>query len=97
MIKFLIVSGRSGRGHSMSTQDNLTINEKKVLLALEELGSATPDKLEEKAGLQVDAAMQAASCSRKKNLPLFPKKCLNATLLRRKEKNIRKPDFRSVR
>jgi len=44
----------------MSVQDNLTINEKKVLLALEGLGSAAPEKLEEKSGLQVDAAMQAA-------------------------------------
>ncbi len=44
----------------MSVQENLTINEKKVLLALEEMGSAAPEKLEEKSGLQVDAAMQAA-------------------------------------
>jgi phenylalanyl-tRNA synthetase alpha chain len=44
----------------MSVQENLTINEKKVLLALEELGSAAPERLEERSGLQVDAAMQAA-------------------------------------
>ncbi|MFY9339605.1 MAG: phenylalanine--tRNA ligase subunit alpha [Methanosarcina flavescens] len=44
----------------MSVQENLTINEKKVLLALEALGSASPKRLEEKSGLQVDAAMQAA-------------------------------------
>ena len=45
---------------SMSVKENLTINEKKVLLALEELGSAAPERLEEISGLQVDAAMQAA-------------------------------------
>lgn len=45
---------------SLSVQENLTINEKKVLLALEELGSAAPERLEESSGLQVDAAMQAA-------------------------------------
>jgi len=44
----------------MSVQENLTISEKKVLLVLEELGSAAPERLEEKSGLQVDAAMQAA-------------------------------------
>ena len=44
----------------MSVQENLTINEKKVLLALTELGTANPEKLEEKSGLQIDAAMQAA-------------------------------------
>ena len=31
----------------MSVQENLTINEKKVLLALEALGSASPKRLEE--------------------------------------------------
>jgi phenylalanyl-tRNA synthetase alpha chain len=52
----------------MSTQDNLTISEKKVLLALKELGAASPDKLEEKSGLQVDAAMQAAFMLAEKGL-----------------------------
>ncbi|MCQ1534750.1 phenylalanine--tRNA ligase subunit alpha [Methanosarcina sp. KYL-1] len=52
----------------MSTQDNLTINEKKVLLALQELGAAAPDELEKKSGLQVDAAMQAAFLLEEKEL-----------------------------
>ncbi len=52
----------------MSAQDNLTINEKKVLLALQELGSAAPGELEEKSGLQVDAAMQAAFLLEEKGL-----------------------------
>lgn len=60
----------------MSIQDNLTINEKKVLLALEELGSAAPDKLEEKAGLQVDAAMQAAFMLQEKELASVSEKVL---------------------
>ncbi len=52
----------------MSVQENLTINEKKVLLALEELGFAAPERLEEKSGLQVDAAMQAAFMLAEKGL-----------------------------
>ena len=60
----------------MSAQDNLTINEKKVLLALEELGSAAPDKLEEKSGLQVDAAMQAAFMLQEKGLASVSEKVL---------------------
>ena len=60
----------------MSAQDNLTINEKKVLLALEELGSAAPEKLEEKSGLQVDAAMQAAFMLQEKELASVSEKVL---------------------
>ncbi|MDM7918788.1 MAG: phenylalanine--tRNA ligase subunit alpha, partial [Methanosarcina sp.] len=60
----------------MSIQDNLTINEKKVLLALEEIGSASPDKLEEKAGVQVDAAMQAAFMLQEKGLASVSEKVL---------------------
>jgi phenylalanyl-tRNA synthetase alpha chain len=52
----------------MSVQENLTINEKKVLLALEALGSAAPERLEEKSELQVDAAMQAAFMLEEKGL-----------------------------
>lgn len=58
----------------MSIQDNLTINEKKVLLALEEIGSAAPERLEEKSGLQVDAAMQAAFMLEEKGLVLVSEK-----------------------
>ncbi|MCC4767176.1 phenylalanine--tRNA ligase subunit alpha [Methanosarcina sp. DH1] len=60
----------------MSIQDNLTINEKKVLLALEEIGSAAPEKLEEKSGLQVDAAMQAAFMLEEKELVSVSEKVL---------------------
>lgn len=60
----------------MSIQDNLTINEKKVLLALEEIGSAAPERLEEKSGLQVDAAMQAAFMLEEKGLVLVSEKVL---------------------
>ena len=60
----------------MSIQDNLTINEKKVLLALEELRSAVPDKLEEKSGLQIDAAMQAAFMLQEKELASVSEKVL---------------------
>jgi phenylalanyl-tRNA synthetase alpha chain len=60
----------------MSVQENLTINEKKVLLALEELGSAAPEKLEEKSGLQVDAAMQAAFMLVEKGLASVSEKVL---------------------
>ncbi|HWR25062.1 MAG TPA: phenylalanine--tRNA ligase subunit alpha [Methanosarcina sp.] len=60
----------------MGTQENLTINEKKALLALEELGSASPDRLEEKSGLQVDAAMQAAFMLAEKGLVLVSEKVL---------------------
>ena len=60
----------------MSIQDNLTINEKKVLLALEELGSAAPERLEEKSGLQVDAAMQAAFMLEEKGLVSVSEKVL---------------------
>jgi phenylalanyl-tRNA synthetase alpha chain len=60
----------------MSIQDNLTINEKKVLLALEEIGSAAPEKLEEKSGLQVDAAMQAAFMLEEKELASVSEKVL---------------------
>jgi phenylalanyl-tRNA synthetase alpha chain len=52
----------------MSAQEELTTNEKKVLLALQELGTASPEKLEEKSGLQVDAAMQAAFLLEEKGL-----------------------------
>ena len=60
----------------MSIQENLTINEKKVLLALEELGAAAPEKLEEKSGLQVDAAMQAAFLLAEKGLVSVSEKVL---------------------
>jgi len=60
----------------MSVQENLTINEKKVLLALEELGSAAPERLEEKSGLQVDAAMQAAFMLAEKELASISEKVL---------------------
>ncbi len=60
----------------MSIQDNLTINEKKVLLALEEIGSAAPERLEEKSGLQVDAAMQAAFMLEEKELVSVSEKVL---------------------
>lgn len=60
----------------MSVQDNLTINEKKVLLALEEIGSAAPERLEEKSGLQVDAAMQAAFMLEEKGLVSVSEKTL---------------------
>ncbi|AKB53185.1 phenylalanine--tRNA ligase subunit alpha [Methanosarcina sp. A14] len=60
----------------MSIQDNLTINEKKVLLALEEIGSAAPERLEEKSGLQVDAAMQAAFMLEEKGLVSVSEKVL---------------------
>ena len=60
----------------MSVQENLTINEKKVLLALEELGSAAPERLEEKSGLQVDAAMQAAFMLAEKGLASVSEKVL---------------------
>ncbi|AKB26569.1 Phenylalanyl-tRNA synthetase alpha chain [Methanosarcina sp. MTP4] len=60
----------------MSAQDNLTINEKKVLLALQELGSAAPGELEEKSGLQVDAAMQAAFLLEEKGLASVSEKVL---------------------
>ena len=53
---------------SISDKEKLTINEKKVLLALEELGSAAPEILEEISGLQVDAAMQAAFMLAEKGL-----------------------------
>lgn len=62
----------------MSVQENLTINEKKVLLALEELGSAAPEKLEEKSGLQVDAAMQAAFMLAEKGLASVSEKVLES-------------------
>jgi phenylalanyl-tRNA synthetase alpha chain len=60
----------------MSVQEKLTINEKKVLLALEELGSAAPERLEEKSGLQVDAAMQAAFMLAEKGLVSVSEKVL---------------------
>ena len=60
----------------MSAQDNLTINEKKVLLALQELGAAAPGELEEKSGLQVDAAMQAAFLLEEKGLASVSEKVL---------------------
>jgi phenylalanyl-tRNA synthetase alpha chain len=60
----------------LSIQDNLTINEKKVLLALEEIGSAAPERLEEKSGLQVDAAMQAAFMLEEKGLVSVSEKTL---------------------
>ncbi len=53
---------------SISDKEKLTISEKKVLLALEELGSAAPEILEEISGLQVDAAMQAAFMLAEKGL-----------------------------
>ena len=61
---------------SMSVQENLTINEKRVLLALEELGSAAPDRLEERSGLQVDAAMQAAFMLAEKGLASVSEKVI---------------------
>ena len=60
----------------MSVQENLTINEKKVLLALEALGSASPKRLEEKSGLQVDAAMQAAFMLEEKGLVSISEKVM---------------------
>ena len=60
----------------MSVQENLTINEKKVLLALEALGSAAPERLEEKSELQVDAAMQAAFMLAEKGLVAVSEKVL---------------------
>jgi phenylalanyl-tRNA synthetase alpha chain len=60
----------------MSVQENLTINEKKVLLALDELGAASPERLEEKSGLQIDAAMQAAFLLAEKGLVSVSEKVL---------------------
>ncbi len=65
----------------MSIQENLTINEKKALLALEEMGSAAPEKLEEKSGLQVDAAMQAAFMLAEKGLASVSEKVLESYTL----------------
>jgi phenylalanyl-tRNA synthetase alpha chain len=62
----------------MSIQENLTINEKKALLALEEMGYAAPEKLEEKSGLQVDAAMQAAFMLAEKGLASVSEKVLES-------------------
>jgi len=60
----------------MSVQENLTINEKKVLLALTELVTTNPEKLEEKSGLQIDAAMQAAFLLAEKDLVSVSEKVL---------------------
>ena len=65
----------------MSVQENLTISEKKVLLVLEELGSAAPERLEEKSGLQVDAAMQAAFMLAEKGFASVSEKVLERYFL----------------
>ena len=65
----------------MSFQENLTTNEKKVLLALEELRSTAPEGLEEKSGLQVDAAMQAAFMLAEKGLVSVSEKVLESYFL----------------
>ena len=44
----------------MTAKYNLTANEKNVLLAMGELGFATPEELVEKSLLKIEAAMQAA-------------------------------------
>ena len=65
----------------MSFQENLTTNEKKVLLALEKLRSTVPEDLEEKSGLQVDAAMQAAFMLAEKGLVSVSEKVLESYFL----------------
>ncbi len=52
----------------MSSQYNLTSNEKNVLIALEYLNSANPDELAEKAEMKTETAMQAAFLLEEKGL-----------------------------
>jgi phenylalanyl-tRNA synthetase alpha chain len=65
----------------MSFQENLTTNEKKVLLALEELRSTAPERLEQRSGLQIDAAMQAAFMLAEKGLVSVSEKVLESYFL----------------
>ncbi|WMW22179.1 phenylalanine--tRNA ligase subunit alpha [Methanolobus mangrovi] len=52
----------------MSSQYNLTSNEKNVLIALEYLKDASPDELAEKAEMKMETAMQAAFLLEEKGL-----------------------------
>lgn len=62
----------------MSAQENLTTNEKKVLLALQEMETATPAELESGSGVQVDAAMQAAFLLEEKGLTAISEKVVES-------------------
>ncbi|WP_319508487.1 phenylalanine--tRNA ligase subunit alpha [uncultured Methanolobus sp.] len=52
----------------MSSQYNLTSNEKNVLIALEDLKDASPNELAEKAEMKMETAMQAAFLLEEKGL-----------------------------
>ncbi|WP_094226723.1 phenylalanine--tRNA ligase subunit alpha [Methanolobus psychrotolerans] len=52
----------------MSSQYNLTSNEKNVLITLENLDDASPGELAEKAGMKMETAMQAAFLLEEKGL-----------------------------
>ncbi|WP_292466926.1 phenylalanine--tRNA ligase subunit alpha [Methanolobus sp.] len=52
----------------MSSQYNLTPNEKKVLIALEDLSDASPSELAEKAEMKMETAIQAAFLLEEKEL-----------------------------
>ncbi len=65
----------------MSSQYNLTSNEKNVLIALDALKSASPDELAAKAEMKVETAMQAAFLLEEKELTHVDEKIIETFAL----------------
>ena len=77
---------KSGFDLAMNAQENLTLNEKKVLLTLQAVESLSPLELENSSGVQVDAAMQAAFLLEEKGLAIVSEKVVESYSLTKEGK-----------
>ena len=76
----------------MSSQYNLTSNEKNVLIALENLKDASPDELAEKSKMKMETSMQAAFLLEEKGLTKVEETITEILSLQMKEKSMLRKD-----